>query len=300
MFIYISNRTMKYASLVVMVLFTLSLSLVLVLSVATDVFNENSPGNNTGEGIAVPIIMYHSIMKSSPEIGKYVITPAEFENDLIYLKTHGYSTITMTNLINYVYDNAELPLKPVIITFDDGNLNNYIYGKPLLQKYNMKAVISVVGEYSEAFSKTSPPTKDPDYSFVSWDQIKEINNSGYFEIQNHTYHLHSLTKGRYGIRRKSGEPLESYLSMLSADIGKLQDKLYEVTGTRPNTFAYPFGYFNKESVDVLKQLGFQATLSCSTGVNIINRNKNDVLFGLKRNNRPHGISSENFLIKLCP
>lgn len=298
MFDYTGNKIMKYISLVVMVLFTLSL--IVVFSVTSDVFNENLEAGTDEDGIAVPIVMYHSIMKSSREMGKYVITPTEFSDDLLYLKSHGYNSITMTELINYVYYNARLPAKPVILTFDDGNLNNYTYGRPSLQKYGMKAVISVVGEYSEAFSSETPPTRDSDYAFVSWEQIKEISNSGYFEIQNHTYHLHSLNKGRYGIKRKSGESLESYCSMLSSDIGKLQDKLFEVTGIKPNTFAYPFGYANKESVDVLRQLGFKASLSCVEGVNIISRSNPDILFGLKRNNRPHGISSENFFRKICP
>ncbi|WP_244648337.1 polysaccharide deacetylase family protein [Ruminiclostridium herbifermentans] len=267
------------------------------------VFNETEAESITEDGIRVPIIMYHSIMKKSPELGKYVITPAEFENDLIYLKNHGYSTINMTDLINYVHNDGELPAKPVIITFDDGNLNNYIYGKPLLEKYQMKAVISIVGIYSDQFSSTyastPPPTSNPDYAYASWDQIKEMSNSGYFEIQNHTYNLHSTEK-RKGAQRLKGEPLEVYTNVLTSDIGMLQDKLAEVTGIRPNTFTYPFGSISKESTDILKKLGFKATLSCAGGVNIINKNKEDVLFRLKRNNRPHGKSSESFFKNICP
>lgn len=283
-----------------MVLFTFSLSFVLILSISTNVFNDTQSGQNVEGGIAVPIVMYHSLLKNSNQIGKYVITPTEFENDLKYLKDNGYSAITMTELIDYVYNNADLPPKPVIITFDDGNLNNYIYGKPILQKYGMKAVISVVGTYTESFSKSPFPTNDPNYAFVSWDQIKVMSDSGYFEIQNHTYNLHTINNKRYGIKQQKGESLESYQNMLSSDVAKLQDKINEVTGITPNTFVYPFGYMNKESKNIMKLLGFKATLSCAEGVNIINKNKSDVLFGLKRNNRPHGISSQTFFKKFFP
>jgi peptidoglycan/xylan/chitin deacetylase (PgdA/CDA1 family) len=300
MVVLLNNKAIKCISLVITVLFILSISFVMVLSVSTDVFNDTEPGQITKDSIAVPIVMYHSIMKSSNEMGKYVITPTEFENDLMYLKNHGYSTINMTELINFVYDNAELPPKPVIITFDDGNLNNYIYGKPLLHKYEMKAVISIIGQYTELFSKSTLPTKDPNYAFVSWEQIKEISHSGYFEMQNHTYSLHSITKSRNGAKRSKGESLENYKSILTSDTVKLQNKLTEVTGITPNTFTYPFGSISIESKDILKALGFKATLSCTEGVNFINRNKSDVLFGLKRNNRPHGISSQTFFKKLCP
>lgn len=302
MVILLNNRAIKYISLIVMVLFTLSISFILILSVTTEVFNSAGVPKLSEEddGIRVPIVMYHSVLKKSKEMGKYVITPTEFESDLRYLKEHDYSSITMTELIEYVYNNTGLPSKPVILTFDDGNLNNYIYGKPLLEKYEMKAVISIVGVYTELFSKDPPPTKNPDYAFISWNQIKTMSDSGYFEIQNHTYSLHSINKNRYGIKKRKGESLENYKNIIISDIVQLQNKISESTGITPNTFSYPFGSVSKEAKAIVKELGFKASLSCVEGVNIINRNKTDVLFGLKRNNRPHGVSSEVFFKKICP
>lgn len=296
MVILMNKKAKIYIAVVAAVLLVLGTSFIFVLSKATEVFSNTEDK----DGIPVPIVMYHSIMKKSPELGKYVITAAEFENDIRYLKDRGYSAITMTELINYVYNNAVIPQKPVIITFDDGNLNNYLYGKPILEKYGMKGVLSVIGKYSEAFSQTPSPTGDPAYAHVSWDQIKEINASGYFEIQNHTYNLHSITKKRNGAKRNKGESLEAYRTVLTEDVVKLQNKLAEVTGITPNTFTYPYGSISKESKDILKGLGFKATLSCTEGVNLISRNQPEQLFGLKRKNRPHGIATETFFKKLCP
>lgn len=64
--------------------------------------------------------MYHSVLKDQKMDGKYVVSPTEFENDLIYLKEHGYTTIFLQELVDYVYSGAALPEKPVVITFDDG------------------------------------------------------------------------------------------------------------------------------------------------------------------------------------
>lgn len=97
--------------------------------------------------IKVPIIMYHSILKSRS--GDYIIHPSEFESDLKCIKDNGYETITMTDLIEYVYNDKELPEKPIIITFDDGYYDNLGYAVPLLKEYNMKAVISIVGSYTD-------------------------------------------------------------------------------------------------------------------------------------------------------
>lgn len=302
MIIIVSKRGKLYISLVIITLLIFLSSSVLYLTKDEAVFTSTQAKNTIQNGIPVPIIMYHSILKSSPELGKYVITPTEFESDLKYLKEHGYSTINMTDLINYVHNNGKLPPKPVMITFDDGNLNNYIYGKPLLEKYKMKAVISVVGKYCDKFTSiaqtSSSQNNNPDYAYTTWAQVKEMSDSGYFEIQNHTYNLHLINK-RNGAKRIKGESLEAYKKVLVSDIGKLQDRLTEVTGIRPNTFTYPFGSISKESKEILKELGFKATLGCAQGVNYIDKNKEDVLFRLKRNNRPHGVSSKNFFKKLC-
>ncbi len=292
------KRTLKFLSLIIMVVFTLTLSITLGVTMSEDVFNAVEGGQITEGGIAVPIIMYHSILKNS-HLGKYVITPAEFENDMRYLSEHNYNSITMTDLINYVENSGDIPLKPVIITFDDGNLNNYIYGRPILEKYRMKAVVSIIGSYTEAFSEPPYPTADPTYAHVSWKQIKEMQDSGYFEIQNHSYNLHSINK-RNGAKRRKGESLESYRNMLTSDIMKLQSKLRESCGITPNTFTYPYGAISKESDAILRELGFKASLSCLEGVNLINRDSKDVLFGLKRKNRPHGVETQTFFKKFCP
>lgn len=293
-----NKLSVKYITLIISVLFTLALCSVLVLYDATNAFTEIQGGQITEDGIAVPIIMYHSILKNS-HLGKYVITPTEFENDIRYLSEHKYNAITMTELINYVYNSGDIPLRPVIITFDDGNLNNYLYGQPILKKYNMKAVVSVIGSYTEAFSQEPAPTDDLTYSYASWNQIKAMYDSGYFEIQNHSYDFHSTDK-RNGAKRRKGESLENYRNVLAADIMKLQDKLTKSCGITPNTFTYPYGAISKESREILKELGFKASLSCLEGVNLINKDKEDVLFGLKRKNRPHGISTESFFKKFCP
>lgn len=121
-----SRNFLKYILLVFTSLFIFIICSVIISSSAANTYAEVQGGQITEDGIAVPIIMYHSILKNS-HLGKYVITPEEFEEDIRYLNEHKYNSITMTDLINYVYNNGDIPLKPVVITFDDGNLNNYIY-----------------------------------------------------------------------------------------------------------------------------------------------------------------------------
>lgn len=128
--------------------------------------------------IEVPIVMYHSILKS--QSGNYIVHPDVLERDLQYIQRNGYTTITITDLINYVYKDIALPKKPIIITFDDGHYNNLTYAVPLLEKYNMVAVISIVGDYTDTFSKSDEVNSN--YSYLRWKDIEYLHNSRNYRI----------------------------------------------------------------------------------------------------------------------
>lgn len=249
--------------------------------------------SNTQEqpSVNVPIIMYHSILKDNSVSPKYIVTPDQLENDLKYIKSHGYETITMTDLILYVYEKTPLPKKPIILTFDDGYYNNLFYAYPLMEKYNAKMVISVVGEFTDTFSLSDD--SNPNYSHLTWNQINDLVKSDCAEIQNHTYNLHSISDKRYGCKKMSYESDEEYQKVLKNDLKSLQDKMYEKTGYMPNTFTYPYGGISKASLGTVKELGFKASLSCNEGINEITKNP-ECLFELKRVIRPSGLTSEDY------
>ena len=98
--------------------------------------------------------------------------------------------------------------------------------------------------------------------------------------------------------KKNYESLDSYKNLLSSDLMKLQKEFETNTNYIPNTFTYPFGAVSKDSTKIIKELGFKASLSCTSGVNLISKNP-ECLYLLKRNNRISGISSEQFFKKIC-
>lgn len=245
--------------------------------------------------IDVPIIMYHSILKDPSRSNKYTVTPAVLEEDLKYIKDKGYTTVTIADLISYVYDDSPLPEKPIVLTFDDGHYNNYGYLFPLLEKYDMKAVISIVGSYTDKFTETDEANLN--YSYLRWKDIKELMDTGRIEFQNHTYNLHSNTGKRIGTKKIKGETDEHYKSILKDDILKLQQEFEENTNYTPKCFTYPFGGISNASLDIIKELGFKASLSCEQGINKPTKNPNS-LYLLKRYNRPSYISTYNFFQKI--
>jgi len=261
----------------------------MIITIATLTSVRASEPMEEEKGIRIPIIMYHSILKS--RTGKYIVSPAQLEEDLRYIKEKGYETIVMADLIAYVHEGRELPEKPIILTFDDGFYNNAHYLIPLLEKYNMRAVISVVGKYTDDFSEAND--MNINYAHFRWEDIKRLIPEGVVEFQNHSYNLHRIENGQKGARRKRGESVEDYGKRLEADLLKLQRLFKENTGFTPTTFTFPYGAYSKESTEILRELGFKASLICESGVNYITRDENS-LFSLKRFNRSGGTTTERF------
>lgn len=251
----------------------------------------SSDASTTAQGIPVPIIMYHGLIKDTSLQNNFFIHPDTFQRDLDYLQINGYTPIFMDDLIAYTNGFRILPDKPIILSFDDGYYNNYLYAFPLLKERNMKATISILGKYTDDFSKVDE--NNAAYSHITWPQIKEMRASGLIEIQNHTYNLHTYNKGRKGSMQKDGESLDDYRNVMVADVDGLQSRIFEMTGYTPTTLTYPFGYIGKNSDKIAVELGFSATLSCNEGINYITKDPN-CLYKLKRILRPLNSSSEEF------
>ena len=243
--------------------------------------------------VEVPILMYHHILKDSSRWGTYVIGPKELEQDLIYLKEKGYETVTAENVIQYVYNGTPLPEKPVMLTFDDGYYSNFVYAKELLEQYQMRGVLFIIGKYTDDYSKSEE--ENPSYSHVTWARCREMRKEGTLELQNHTYNMHSFSATRQGSSKSKGETLWQYHFALSEDLKKLQEQFRKETGYLPRAFAYPFGIVSPESVDVLKELGFLAAFTSNEGINHLSPGSTEELYHLKRILRPSGVSAQTLL-----
>lgn len=245
---------------------------------------------SAGEPVEIPVVMYHSVLKDSARHGKYVVSPAEFENDLLYLKEHGFTTVLMEDLIAYTKGGG-LPEKPVLITFDDGYYNNYLYAYQIAKQYRCKFVISPIGRYTDAYSETGETNAY--YSHATWDQLKEMADSGLVEVQNHSYDLHDDKNGALGAKQRPGETDSAYRARLSADLTKAQEAIREKLGKAPTTFVYPFGAVSESTPELVKSLGFSATLTCREKISTVTRDP-ESLYGLGRFRRDSGISSQEF------
>lgn len=141
------------------------------------------------EEVKVPIILYHNIADVVPgeEYNALLnIPPDLFEVHMKALLQAGYTPITYGEYYEYVEHGAALPDKPILITFDDGYWSNYKYAYPVLKELGMKATIFVI---TDRRGKTL--SKNPHFS---WNQAKEMQDSGVIDIQSHT-HSHEILTG---------------------------------------------------------------------------------------------------------
>lgn len=270
----------------------LSLSICIAIIIFTFAHFKYKPTINPSyeESIPLPIIMYHSILKDTSLSGKYVITPNTLDNDIKYLHSMGYTTVSMAEVIDYVENNNPLPEKPVMLTFDDGCYNNLFYAVPILKNNNARGIFSIVGIYTEEYSKSGE--SNISYGYLKWNDIYEMYLSPNCEIGNHSYNFHNTTS-RKGSQKNSNESIEDYTRIFTQDTLKVQEECYNKCGFYPQIYTYPYGIYSNESIDIIKQLGFKASFSCVEGINSITHN-NDCLYLLKRYNRPSGPSSSEF------
>ena len=264
-----------------------------ILILLVFLFTHNAlPSNDcvAEEVVTVPILMYHSILKSRK--GEYIVSPDDLKNDLLWLKDHGYESIFVSDLIKFCEGESDLPQKPIVITFDDGHYNNYYYAKPIFEELGFKATINIVGSYTE-FSTSSGDFDNPNYSHLTWEEIKSLQENEFFEIGNHTYNMHNF-EPRYGIGKKSTESFDEYKKNLTDDVEKLERCFKDKCGFTTNIFAYPFGKYSEDSYEILSGLGFKAFLTCNEGLNYISKGDASKLKTLKRYNRSGYYTTDNF------
>jgi peptidoglycan/xylan/chitin deacetylase (PgdA/CDA1 family) len=203
------------------------------------------PQDGKGKDTAiVPILVYHAVRPYIPSdtsgVRRYIATPATLEAELSWLKDHGFSSITFDDLARHLTRGDALPLKPVIISFDDDWEGQYTYALPLLKKYGFTATfyiwVVVVGRKHH----------------MTWDEVKELDAAG-MQIGCHTL-THPFLQ-----RIRSDETLRR-------EIVVSKQRIEEHIGKPVTSFAYPFGQYNARVVSFVREAGFASARSTWPGV----------------------------------
>lgn len=248
------------------------------------------------KSVFLPAVMYHHILEDGHLLGDYVITPGQLESDMQYLREQGYTAVLPREAAAWVRGEGDLPEKPVLITFDDGNRSAAVYAAPILERHGMRGTLAVIGIHSEKYSLSGDDNVA--YAHASWDELKALEECGIFEIANHTYNMHEEQTPRRGTLRNPGEPLEDYRAALRDDLSTCQQLLEAATGRIPTTFVYPYGFIDEAADDVIRDLEFSATLGVEEKVSTLVRGDPETLRGIGRFNRPYSASTASFFERI--
>ena len=182
--------------------------------------------------VVVPILLYHHI-GYSPTRSLYYVSPDQFEKQLKLLRDWEYTSIATELLVKAIKEGALLPPRPILITFDDGNLDNYTAAFPLMQKYGFTGTLYVGG-----YSLGAP-------GFLSVDQIQEMAGSGW-EIGSHGMRHPDLSMSR--------------TQELDYEIAESKYFLEKTLELPIRSFAYPFGYGDEGAYHRVYTAGYIAGL----------------------------------------
>ncbi len=189
----------------------------------------------------VPVLCYHNIRNFRPGESdrrkSYTVTPQAFAEQMKALSDSGYQTILPGDLYDYLVYGAGLPAKPIMISFDDTDAEQYSIGATEMNKYGFKGVYFVM-----TISINRP-------RYMKEAEIKNLSDSGH-NISSHTWDHHMVTK-------YTGADWDSQLV-------KPKLRLEKITGRPVEYFAYPFGLWNKEAISQLKTRGYKLAFILST------------------------------------
>jgi peptidoglycan/xylan/chitin deacetylase (PgdA/CDA1 family) len=148
---------------------------------------------------SVPVLMYHSVgIPNDKWQWNYLTTPYDiFEKQLSWLKRKGYQSISLQHLYEYMNEKCNLPKNPIVLTFDDGYLDNWVFAYPLLKKYGFNAIIYISPEFADprniirknlndTWANEIPFEQLETQGYLSWAEMKEMEKEGVVDIQSHT------------------------------------------------------------------------------------------------------------------
>lgn len=222
-----------------------------------------SIGYNSKTAVSIPVFMYHEFVTqedidSGVAFNEYAIWQSELEEDLIWLKANGYTPIFSKQLTDYLEGKGALPEKTVILSIDDGKYGVYKRAYPLLQKYNMKMSLAVIGNRIDIAELDPIRRGDPSAPYSTWSEIGEMSKSGLVEIISHTQNLHVFNNGdRQGANTSEKDTFDTYLPVAQRDFLRLFTKIKDITGEENFTLAYPYSKRSVLSDTVWMKCGYK-------------------------------------------
>jgi peptidoglycan/xylan/chitin deacetylase (PgdA/CDA1 family) len=193
---------------------------------------------------SLPILMYHSISPTAaPGFSRFAMHPADFASHMAFLAGAGYRTLTVAEAMSARDRRQPLPERSVVLTFDDGFADFHTTALPILSQHRLRATLYVTTGYVGGTGRWLADCDEQDRQMIGWSQLREVAAEG-VEIGAHSHTHPQLDR------------LDT--TRLAAEIRRPKVLLEDRLGLPVNSFAYPFGYWDRTTRRAVEAAGYES------------------------------------------
>lgn len=225
---------------------------------------------------AVPVLMYHHV---SPSPGPFTVSPSTFRSQMMYMAKHGYHTLSAAQLSAFMRGKKPASARSVVITLDDGYLDNYVYAYPILKELGLNAILFAVtgwigtGPTRMHVGMTNRPPPCPDHHrckqliaegqsdavILRWSELEQMRLDSTIEVQSHS---HSHVRWDQLFLDPAAR-----LTALHQDLETSLATLQRYVGLKELHLCWPWGYFEPDYLDLAESVGFSSQYTVMRGTN---------------------------------
>lgn len=227
-------------------------------------------------------LAYHDVEDSDPDQAFVSVRTDHLIDQLAWLRENDYQPVSIDQILDASQGKAVLPEKAVLLTFDDGYSSFYTRVFPILKAYQWPAVLAPVGKWLD-----TPEDQDVDFGgkaversrFLTWQQVKEVSESGLVEIASHTYDLHQGVLGNpqgnempaaatriYDPVTETYEDEAHFQERLQRDVHAITKRLKDVTGKQPRVWVWPYGRADGAALQIALDTGYSVAMKLENGL----------------------------------
>ena len=227
-------------------------------------------------------IAYHDVNDRDPDQRVVAVRTERLIEQLSWLRENGYQAVSVDQVLAARAGGPQLPPKAVMLSFDDGYSSFYTRVMPILRAYQWPAVLAPVGSWVD-----TPLNQPVDFAgvprnrgeFLTWQQVREVAQSGLVEIAAHTDASHkgvlanpqgnqepAAATRRYDPVTRSYESEAQFRARMRADVAAISNKIRAVTGKAPRVWVWPYGAADGTALTVVGEQGYQMALTLEDGL----------------------------------
>ena len=227
-------------------------------------------------------IAYHDVEDRDPDQAVVAVRTERLIEQLAWLRENGYQAVSVDQILAARRGGPALPPKAVMLSFDDGYSSFYTRVMPILRAYHWPALLAPVGSWIDTplnqpvdFAGTPRPRGE----FLTWQQIREVSQSGLVEIAAHTDANHkgilanpqgnlepAATTRSCDPKTNGYESEAQFQARMRADVAAISNKIRTVTGKAPRVWVWPYGAADGTSLAVVGEHGYEMALTLEDGL----------------------------------